>query len=170
MKKTIRKASDIYKKQNKALHKAFAQAGFPYEQDKHMWLHVMSDIAGRPITGLSQMTLAERHRLVIQFQNKGMRIFSPAVPKKIQSWRKGQPDVAYEFREEDDPQIRMIYAMWNELGYTPKTLRGLCWKRFKRDDPRWLTGDQLMTLFNIVKARARRKGVAVYYKRKEAHS
>jgi hypothetical protein len=99
-----------------------------------------------------------------------MKLFSPAVPVKIRGWKKGDADVEYEFRQDDDPQIRMMYAMWAEMGYAAKTLRGLCWKRFKRDDPRWLSNEQLMTLFNIVRARAKQKGVAVYYQRSEVRS
>ena len=165
MKKTVKTASHIYARQNRLLHKAFAASGFPYNEDKCVWLKLMTDIAGRPVGGLSGMTLFERHRLINHFQQKGMRLFSPAVPVTIRDWKKGDPDVDYEFRQDDDPQVRMIYAMWAEMGYEAKKLRGLCWKRFKRDDPRWLTNEQLMTLFNIVRARANQMGVAVYHKR-----
>jgi len=165
MKKTVKTASHIYAKQNRLLHKAFAASGFPYNIDKVVWLKLMTDIAGRAVGGLSELTLVERHKLLNHFQRQGMKLFSPAVPVKIREWKKGDADVEYEFRQSDDPQIRMMYAMWAEMGYAAKTLRSLCWKRFKRDDPRWLSNEQLMTLFNIVRARAKQKGVAVYYQR-----
>ena len=85
MKKTVKKASYIYAKQNRLLHKAFALSGFPYNVDKVVWLKLMADIAGRPVGGLSELTLIERHRLILHFQKKGMRLFSPAVPVKIRS-------------------------------------------------------------------------------------
>ena len=167
MKTETRKASQIYGRQNKLLHKAFATAGFPYNDDKHIWLNLFKQIAGRAVKGLSNMTLAERHKLIVHFQKQGQRLYAPGVPVKVRNWKKGDKEVEYEWREDDDPQIRMIYAMWAELGYAPKKLRGLCFKRFNRDDPRWLTNEQLMTLFNIVRARARQKGVANYYGRTE---
>ena len=167
MKKTVKKASHIYSRQNRLLHKAFVASGFPYNEDKVVWLKLMTDIASRPVGGLSELTLIERHRLINHFQRKGMRLYAPAVPVKIRAWKKGDADVEYEFRQDDDPQIRMMYAMWAEMGYAAKTLRSLCWKRFKRDDPRWLSNEQLMTLFNIVRARAKQKGVAIYYQRSE---
>ena len=165
MKKTRKKASDIYRKQNRLLHKAFASCGFAYNENKEVWLKLMTDVAGRPIAGLSEMTLSERHRLIAHFQGRGMRLFAPAVPKRVRGWKKGDEDVEYEFRPDDDPQVRMIKAMWSEMGYEPKTLRGLCWKRFKRDDPRWLDDEQLSRLVNIVKAKAQSKGLGVYYGR-----
>ena len=171
--KARRRASDIYKKQNTVLHRAFAHAGFPYVENKFMWLPLMNEIAQgakgkgqseRRIEGLSGMTLGERHRLVNHFQQLGYRIYAPAVPAKIRDWKKGDPDINYEFREDPDPQIRMVYAIWNEMGYRPRTLRGLCLKRFGKDDPRWLSDGELRALVNIVKQKAESKGVGKYYK------
>lgn len=160
-----KKASDIYKKQNTLLHKAFTQAGMPYQANKEVWLKLMIDIAKRPVTGLSELTLSERHQLISHLQRKGMRIFAPAVPEKIGNWKKGDPDIEYEYRVDDDPQIRMAYAMWAEMGYRPATLRGLCLKVFKVDDPRWLNDHQLIRLVNIVKNKANSKGYGAYYAR-----
>ena len=69
MQKITKKASLIYARQNKLLHKAFARAGFPYNQDKVVWLKLMTDIAGRPVKGLSELTLSERHRLILHFRS-----------------------------------------------------------------------------------------------------
>lgn len=161
----VKKSSDIYKKQNTLLHKAFAMQGFPYSENKYMWLPLLSNIAGRDIKGLSEMTLGERHKVIAHFQRKGQRVFAPGVPNKLRDWKKGKPDIEYEYREEDDPQIRMVYAIWNEMGYKPKTLRGLCFKLFHRDDPRWLDDEQLSRLVNVVKGKAQSKGCGNYYRR-----
>ena len=161
-----KKASDIYKRQNTLIHKAFALQGYPYHEDKVVWLNLMTEISGRPIAGLSELTLGERQKLINHFQRKGMRIFSPAVPANVRNWKKGDRDIEYEFREEDDPQLRMVYAVWAEMGYRQKTLRGLCLKLFRRDDPRWLNDEQIRHLAQIVRARAERKGCGVYYHRK----
>jgi hypothetical protein len=160
-----RRASDIYSAQNRVLHKAFALEGLPYEEDKVVWLQLMSDIAGRDIGGLSEMTLSERHKLIAHFQSKGLRLLSPGVGHKIRDWKKGDPDIEYEYREDGDPQVRMAYAIWAEMGYRPKTLRGLCFKLFKCDDPRWLNDGQLSRLVNVVRNKAAQKGLGNYYRR-----
>lgn len=160
-----RKASDIYKAQNRVLHKAFTLEGLPYEEDKVVWLQLASDILERKVGGLSEMTLSERHKLIVYFQSKGLKLFSPGVANKVRDWKKGDPDIEYEYRESKDPQVRMVYAIWAEMGYRPKTLRGLCLKRFKCDDPRWLNDSQLSSLVNIVKNKAAQKGLGNYYRR-----
>ena len=192
MKKENRKASEIYKQQNTLLHRAFAAQGMPYHENKEVWVELMNEIraqgAGRraqanerqifndktmdsaiksrnDATGLSDLTLGERARLIAELQKKGVRLFSPSVPAKIRDWKKGDPDVEYEFRKETDPQLRMVFAMWSEMGYELKTLRGLCFKLFKKDDPRWLNDNQLMRLVTVVKYKAQQKGLGNYYRR-----
>lgn len=163
-----RKASEIYKAQNTVLHKAFAASGLPYHDNKEVWLSLMTEILKRPVTGLSDLSLGERQKLINHFQKKGVKLFSPMVPANVRNWKKGDEEVEYEFRVEDDPQVRMIYGMWAEMGYAQKTLRGLCFRRFKKDDPRWLTDEELNQLVRIVKYRAANKGCGNYYKRNSA--
>ena len=159
-----RKASDIYKKQNTILHRAMLRAGLPYEANKDVWLKLATELTGRTVAGLSEMTLAERHTLIAHFQGLGYRLFAPAVPAAIRGWKKGDPDVDYEFRPDGDPQVRMAIAMWVEMGYEVKTLRGLCWKMWKKSDPRWLTDAELGKLVNIVKGKAEKKSVGHYFR------
>jgi len=162
---TSRTASGIYKKQNVAIHKAFSALGMPYTSNKETWLSLMTAVCKRPVTGLSELSLWERHLFIAEVRRKGVKVFSPAVPKKLREWRKGDPEISYTFRMDDDPQVRMVFAMWAEMGYPEKTLRGLCWKLFKRDDPRWLEDDELRRLVNVVKAKAQGMGYGHYYKR-----
>ncbi|MBW1666742.1 MAG: DUF1018 domain-containing protein [Deltaproteobacteria bacterium] len=161
-----RKASDIYRRQNTLLHRAFSKCGLPYSDSKEVWCKLASEIAGREVGGLSELTLGERHALIIHLQQQGMRIFAPAVPAEISGWKKGDEDIEYEYRLEGDPQIRMLYAIWCEMGYREKSLRGLCWRMFKVDDPRWLKDSELRRLLQYVKYRADRKGCGNYYVRK----
>jgi len=182
-----RKASEIYKAQNTLIHKAFAASGYPYQDNKEIWLKLINQLLtppsapsrggqrptsnaehrmmNREINGLSDMTLGERQKLINYFQKKGMRLYSPAVPVKVRNWKKGDKDIEYEFRLEEDTQVRMVYAMWTEMGYEPKTLRGLCFKMFKKDDPRWLEDEELNRLVNTVKYKAANKGCGAYYTR-----
>ena len=160
----VRKASELYKKQNTVIHMAFSACGLPYGDHKEVWLELMTEVCGRSVTGLSELSLGERHNLIVELRKRGLRIFAPAVPKELRGWRKGNPDIAVGFWVDADPQVRMCFAMWAEMGYQQKTLRGLCWKLFKRQDPRWLDDGQLSHLVNVVKATAQRKGLGTYYK------
>ena len=162
---TSRKASDIYKKQNILLHKSFGALGMPYQKDKAVWLKLMTDIARRPIKGLSELTLGERHKLLVHFQKQGIKLFAPSVPENIRNWKKGDDDIEHEFREEDNRQVRMALAMWEEMGYKRKTLYGLCFKLFGQTHPRWLDESQLSQLVNVVKKKAESKGCGSYYRR-----
>lgn len=161
-----KKASDIYAQQNRLLHKAFEAQGMPYIRYKDDWARLFSEIAGRQVRGLSDLTLSERHRVILHFQSQGIKLFAPGVPQQIAKWKKGQPDIEHQFRDDDDPQVRMVYAIWTEMGYRERTLRGLCWKLFKINDPRWLGDRQLRHLVNVVRMKAERKGCGTYYKRR----
>ena len=163
--KTVSKASEIYKKQNTLLHRAFAAVGMPYQDHKEVWLRLMTEIAGRRVTGLSRLTLWERHQVLAHFRKQGQRIFAPGVPREVKNWKKGDPEIEYGFREDADPQVRMVYAMWAEMGYAQKTLRGLCWKLFRVNEPRWLDDRQLGHLVNVVQQKAKFRGFGTYYKR-----
>lgn len=162
---TRRKASEIYRKQNTVIHKAMIGARMPYEANKDAWLSLATELTGRTVAGLSEMTLAERHKLINHFQKLGYRLYAPAVPVAIRDWKKSQEDVEYEFRPDDDAQVRMVEAMWQEAGYRLKTLRGLCWKLFRKDDPRWLADNELSRLVNVVRAKVQGKELGHYYRR-----
>lgn len=193
MTKTRKKASDLYKKQNTLIHKAMAAVGMPYRENKDEWVRLMQSLidenpprppfgkggrvvnesppgppltkGGRVVKGLSDLTLGERHLVIQHFRGKGIRLYAPGIPENVRDWKKGDPDVEYEFREDEDPQIRMVYALWADMGYRVKSLRGLVLKRFKKDDIRWLSPGELSQLVNLVLARARSKGVAHYYRK-----
>lgn len=168
----VKKASGIYKKQNILLHKAFAAQGMPYQENKEVWMQLAKEIvqssklkAEREIEGLSNLTLGERHQMLMALARKGVRIFAPGVPASMKNWKKGDTEIETEIRMEDDRQVRMVLGMWAEMGYPVKTLRGLCFKLFRKDDPRWLSDAQLRRLVTVVQYRAQKKGLGVYYKR-----
>jgi len=163
----IKKASQLYGKQNTLIHRAFSALGLPYSENKEVWLKLMAEIAGRSVTGLSELSLWERHQVLVHLRSKGQRIFAPAVPVEVRSWKKGDEDIEYGFRMDADPQVRMVFAMWAEMGYRQKTLRGLCWKLFEIQEPRWLDDRQLSHLVNVVQGKARSKGLGKYYKRRD---
>lgn len=164
---TVKKASELYKKQNTLIHKAFSVLGMPYGENKEVWLRLMADIAGREVGGLSELSLWERHQVIVHLRkSRGAgRLFAPAVPPEVRDWKKGDADIEYGYRVDADPQVRMVFAMWAEMGYRQKTLRGLCWKLFKVQEPRWLDDRQLSHLVNVVQAKAKGKGLGTYYKR-----
>jgi len=169
--KTIqRSAEGLYQTQNRRIHRAFARLGMPYRDHKETWLSLAADIAGRDVGGLSDLSLGERHELIVHLQGLlaavGGELYAPAVPRELRGWRKGDLEqTSAPFRKEDDPQARMVWAMWTEMGYRRQSLRGLCWKLFRVQDPRWLDSRQLSHLVNVVQQTAQRKGYGKYLRR-----
>lgn len=163
MRKTRTKATDIYTKQNKALHKLFAAKALPYKENKDVWTSLFSDVVNREVAGLSDLTLGERHKVIAHFQSQGHKLFAPAVPMEMRAWKKGDTEIECERRKADDRQIRMVEAMWAEMGYEPKTLRGLCRKLFGTEEPLWLDQAQKRHLVNVVKKKAGEKGFGNYF-------
>jgi len=81
----------VYNAQNKALHKAFALFGMPYEENKGHWVLFLCRLAKRKVDGLSELTLVERWRLLKTFQKQGLAIYNPGVPRPLWHWKKGDP-------------------------------------------------------------------------------
>ncbi len=165
-KQTQKTASEIYAQQNKILHMAMAKAGYPYHSNPEVWQGLMTEAEGRPVKGLSGMTLGGRDRLLKALQKKysRKRIYNPAVPKRLRDWEKGDPEKGYTVRQEEDGQLRMIFALWAELGYEPSQLREMIRRMFKREDVRWLDGKERIVLLNVLRCKLGDKGQAeVYY-------
>ena len=159
-----RKASEIYRIQNRVLHRVFEALGLPYDLEKDYWLSVIREVCGREVSGLSELTLGERDLLIkhLQRANPHLRIYNPPVPKRLRNWLKGEEDKGYAFREERDQVVRKILALWVELGYEPGQLRKVVRNMFKVDDVRWLKPEQADRLLRMLIARARKKGVYHY--------
>ena len=164
-KEEIRRASEIYSQQNKTLHRIFRNLGRPYGQNKDFWCSVFSNVLGKKVTGLSDLSLGERDVLIKHLQQTlpDMEIYNPPVPKKLRGWCKGMPDAAYKMRREDDPQARMIFALWAELGYEPRQLRTLLRRMFKVEAVRWLNEEQKRRLINFLRHKLAENDQDVYY-------
>jgi len=61
------KASELYARQNKLLHKGFVSAGMPYREHKGEWLDVASSLTKRKIAGLSLVNIVAQ-----KAKSKGM--------------------------------------------------------------------------------------------------
>jgi hypothetical protein len=157
------KADDLYAKQNRLLHKGFVAAGMPYRDHKNEWLQVASSLAKREITGLSQMTLHERNRLLAYISRRGIRLFTPGIPGGMRDWKKGDRESRQTYTLSDDRQIRYAESVWQNMGYQRKTLYGLCLKRFGKGHPEWLEPDELNQLVTIVCQKAKSKGMLNYH-------
>lgn len=164
MKRAVR-ASEIYAKQNKALHGLFRALGRPYREHKDFWCGIFSDVLGKRVSGLSELTLGERDLIIKHFQETlpEMEIRNPAVPKRLRGWKKGMPEASYRARREADPQLRMIFALWAELGYEPHQLRELLRRMFKVEEVRWLDEEQRRRLVNFLRHKLAQKDRGVHY-------
>lgn len=86
------KASEIYKKQNIAIHKAFGIIGMPYGDYEDTWRELFSQIAKREITSMTELTLGQRRELIDNLKSKNVKVFNPFVPKHFHGWRKGDEE------------------------------------------------------------------------------
>jgi hypothetical protein len=158
-------ARQIYFQQNRILHQAFTATGMPYKENREYWALVFEETV-KHACGLSALTLGERRRMIRHLQAQGLRLFNPGVPKTMRDWKKGDKDLAMETIREQDPQLRLIHALWGELGYEPKKLRGLVERRYGLQSVRWLNDMQRTALVNYLRYRLQRAGEpAQYYRR-----
>lgn len=86
------RATEIYGRQNKAIHRGCAAVGLVYNENRALWADVCSDIAGRPVESITQLSLAERNDLIMHLKRRGAKIKKPFVPSPLAAWRKGNPD------------------------------------------------------------------------------
>ena len=161
----IKRASEIYAQQNRILHRVFHHLGLPYQRQKDYWLQMFADFFGREVSGLSDLSLGERDALIKHFQRMlpEVEIYNPPVPKRLRGWKKGMPDAAYKICREEDPQARMIFALWAELGYEPRQLRELLRRMFKVEAVRWLDEDQKRRLVNFLRHKLAEQDQDVHY-------
>jgi hypothetical protein len=86
-------AEAVYKKQNNAIHKGMVRIGCPYSlYKKEVWLERFEAIAGKPVTGLSGLTLWQRSELIEDLRESGADIGRVFVSAEIAGWKKGDPD------------------------------------------------------------------------------
>lgn len=87
------KAGVIYSRQNQVIHRALRDLNMPYKDHKTELCALYSDIAGRDVSGLSDLSLGERDMLIRHYQEKGLKLFKPFVGSHLKGWRKGDPDI-----------------------------------------------------------------------------
>jgi hypothetical protein len=85
-------AQGLYDKQNKLLHKAFVSMCMPYMDNRMFWRATWSQEFKREVKGMSDLNLGERSRVLNGFSLKGLKIFTPFVPRNWMEWKKGDPE------------------------------------------------------------------------------
>ncbi len=91
-------ASKVYARQNRIIHKAFMHLSLPYSENKTYWTGVLSDITTRITTGLSDMTLFERHKLITHLKQKKAASSNPYIPESFTNWKTNNPDIFAEIK------------------------------------------------------------------------
>ena len=145
-----KKASDIYNQQNKTIHRALHDIGMPYKENRSELVTLFGEIAGRKVTGLSDLTLGERNQVIRHFQKKGLRLYKPMVLKDLMTWRKGDADM--DNKKSARPlavpaaKVRLVNKIWailTDLDLTWEYADGVSRKMFGIRVVEWCTPEQL---------------------------
>ncbi len=165
----MKKASEIYKEQNRIIHAALRRLGFSYRTDRDLVLQHIEEITGKR-QGLSQLSLGERSRLISHLAKAWkMDIACPAVPAAYNGWRKGQPEpdqpprgAFKKFHGERAKQKRYAFWLWCQLGYAPEKIDTRVKKQFGVDRLEWLNDpDDLHVLITDLQSRCERAGIQI---------
>lgn len=152
-------ASKLYAIQNKILHKAFGDIGMPWEEFKTDWADTIRSICRRDVTGLSDMTLTERSVLIDELMRGGAAVKNFSVPKRIGSWKKGDPDDVPKSR---DLLLGKIEALKADLDLTDNYLNGIVKKMFRVDSYRFCSATQLVKLTAALSYRQKKVKGRIY--------
>lgn len=158
-------ANIIYSKQNKSLHKAFSASGMPYSANRVRWQPVLKNIAGHEVSGLSDMTLGERYKLIQSFQRKGHSLHNPRVYKGLWNWKKGDPVVVVASAErplevpgEKQGMVDKIGAILADNKLPWSYADAIAQKRFKVQVVEWLRPNDLEKVMQMLIISNRRHG------------
>jgi phage gp16-like protein len=145
-----KKASSVYEQQNKIIHTALKNLGMSYKADKDELLGLFSQIADRPVSGLSDLNLVERNQVISHFKMCGLDLFKPAVADNIRDWRKGEPDIECQKIERpiSVPRnkkrlINKIWAVLTDLDLPWRYADGISKRMFGIKIVEWCSAEQL---------------------------
>ncbi len=137
-------SQEVYNRQNRVIHKACTKMGYPYSENKDMWLSFFNESTGRKVKGLSEMTLGERRSVIKKFNRKSNfagkndKLYNPYVNIHQKDWKKGDPEGVpehisrpVEVGAEKQPLISKISAILTELKYPWKYADAIAMSRFK---------------------------------------
>jgi hypothetical protein len=158
---------DIYNQQNRSLHKAFSLVGLPYNQNKKHWLGRVRSEVERDVSGLSELTLAERSDLIASFKKDFPDLYNPFVPFQFRSWKSSdsnKEDVAADrpikVPKEKQPLVGKIKALLTDQKKTWAYADGISKRMFKIDIVEHCKIDQLYKVVQALSVYQKRKGKA----------
>lgn len=119
---TSQTASEVYRKQNVTIHRAMDQLGYPYDDNKEMWLKRIEALLNlkQEIDSIKELTLGERGRFIRALIESGAQVYNPWVPPSMQKWKHGDPEHGTVSRPLRVPRekygfVRKIHAILTEL-------------------------------------------------------
>ena len=161
-------ASDLYRQQNKVLHRAFLDIGMSYTENKGFWVPVFREIAGRNNIGsLTDMTLGERWTVITHLKRRGADVFNPRIPAKIRGWKKNDPDRMAGKVVRPVRTIGKKFLLVKKIGAILADLKlpwgyadGIAKKRFDVDLVEWLEPEDLLKVVQMLVIHQKRQQTA----------
>ncbi len=160
-------AKDLYLLQNTILHKAFSKIGYPYEQNKDLWMDVCAKLFNRRVNSLKTLCLYERYRLIGHLKSKGCDVTNPFVPKHVSAWKitddkdiKVKPDARPSGKALSQPgkskMMSKIEAFILEAGRPWEYVHSMAKRMYGVDRIEWCTPDQLHAIIAALAYDAKR--------------
>lgn len=156
-------ASALYRRQNVTIHKALAELGLVYEDNRNLWADVMTEMFKRPVTSIKEMNLGERSRFISHLIQRGARtVTNPWVPGTMMQWRAGDRDVQGVIRRplrvphEKQPTVRKIAAILADMKLPWGYADGIARQSHGVQYVEWLEYEQLRAVMQMLVVYQRR--------------
>lgn len=157
-------AGELYDRQNKMIHKAFATMGMPYHENKDYWLGVVVEIIRRVVGSLSDLTLGERWSVLARF-SKQTKVYNPYVPKGWGAWKKGDPEPVGTASHRPmavpggkQAMVNKIHAILADMRLPWTYVDTIASGRFGVEFVEWLEAPELHKVVQMMVVHQKRKG------------
>ena len=173
-----RTATDIYNQQNKIIHRALAEMGMPYRENKTDLCGIFADVLGRrhKIKGLSSLTLGERHRMIKYLRSKGVKAFNPFIGRHLWKWKKTQPDQTITGKRskhepgrplmvagDNQPLVGKIHALLADMKLPWSYADGIAMQMHGVDIVEWCEKTQLVGVVSALVVEQKKQEIKIEY-------
>ena len=158
-------ARGLYDWQNKLMHRAFSAMCMPYKDNRMYFRAAWSQEFGREVKGMSDLNLGERSRVLNGFSMKGIKIYTPFVPRHWMEWRKDDPEPKGTINQRPmhvprgkAGMVSKIHAILADMKLPWSYVDDIARKRFRVEFVEWLQAEDLRSVVQMMVMHQKRHG------------